>query len=104
MTLKRWMTAGVAAAAIGCGGSENKAELIPAMKNASGAPADTAAFGGADGQSKGGENPYGPKRADADKKIEEIKKNSALADDLKKQLIDEVERTYKAAQDAVKKS
>src|SRR5262245_18809659 len=103
MITKRWMIVGFAAAAVGCGGGENKTELIPAMKNPPGTPADTASFGVADGQAKSGENPYGPKRVDADKKIEEIKKNTGLSDDLKKQLIDEVERTYKAAQDSVKK-
>jgi hypothetical protein len=50
-----------------------------------------------------GENPFGPKRSESDKKIAEIKANTALSEELKKQLIDEVERTYQEAQAGMKK-
>jgi hypothetical protein len=37
-----------------------------------------------------------------DKKIAEIRENGSYSEELKKQLIDEVERTYKEAQAGVK--
>jgi len=82
--------------AAGCRDSKSQAPQ-PAMKQVNGAPIDASApVGKVDG-----ENPFGPSRADADKKIAEIKANASLTEELKKQLIDEVERTYKAAQNGV---
>jgi hypothetical protein len=86
-----------ALAASGCGDAKTASAPLGPMQQANGAPIDATAptTNGA------GENPFGPARADADKKIAEIKANASLSDDLKKQLIDEVERTYKAAQGGV---
>ena len=101
---QRIVQAALLAVVMGCGSESKTITPAPAMKNVGGAPADEAGSA-VDGERKaGGESPYGPKRVDADKKIEEIKANASLSDDLKKQLIEEVERTYKAAQDGMKKT
>src|SRR5262245_58569841 len=93
---------GLCAALVGCGDSNEKATLAPPIKNlGAGPPADTAPA--IDGKTAGGgENVFGPKRGDTDAKIAEIRGNPSYSDDLKKQLIDEVERTYKEAQAGVK--
>lgn len=86
-------------AALGCG-SEAKITPAPPMKLAGGPVLEAAK----PGDKSTGESPYGPKRTDADKKIAEIRGNPALSEELKKQLIDEVERTYKEAQQEPKKT
>ena len=92
-------TFGLSVAFAGCGGDTKSSGPAQAMTGlgAGGPPPDS---GGVktDGKATGGESPFGPKRAEADKKISEIRANKDLSDELKKQLIDEVERTYKEAQ------
>ena len=102
MTLKAIWSSAIVALVAGCGG-DTKIQLTPAMKDVPGLAPDVSTLA-ADGKSGGGENPFGPKRADADKKIAEINANVGLSPELKKQLIDEVERTYKQAQETLKKS
>ncbi|HVJ83019.1 MAG TPA: hypothetical protein VNC50_18265 [Planctomycetia bacterium] len=92
------------AATLGCGEGESK-KMIKSELGAGGGGAVDGANANVDGKpGVGGENPLGPKRSESDKKIEEIKANKDIPDDLKKQLIDEVERTYKEAQGGFKKS
>jgi hypothetical protein len=86
----------------GCGGESKPVTPAPAMKMIE-TPSDEAKMA-TDGAKAGGENAFGPKRADADKKIAEIRANAALSAELKQQLVDEVERTYKAAQEGSKKN
>jgi len=102
MTARIIACAGLIAALAGCGDNNEKTTLAPPIKNLGGSPpADSAPA--IDGKTAGGgENVFGPKRGDADAKIAEIRANSAYSEDLKKQLIDEVERTYKEAQAGVK--
>lgn len=99
MTSRIIACAGVAALLVGCGGTGDST-LAPPIKNLGAvSPPDAApAIDGAGG----GENVFGPKRKDVDDKIAEIRGNSAYSEELKKQLIDEVERTYKEAQAGVK--
>ena len=100
MTSRIIACAGLAALLVGCGGSGDNS-LAPPIKNLGAVPpADTAPA--IDGKGSGGENVFGPKRADVDKKIAEIRENSSYSEELKKQLVDEVERTYKEAQAGVK--
>lgn len=92
------------AIAVGCGGGDGTATtMAPPIKNLGNIPpADSAPGAGADGKSSGGENPQGPRRSDIDKKIAEIRENKTYSEELKKQLIDEVEKTYKEAQAGLK--
>jgi len=100
----RLLAAAAAVSLAGCGSDANTITPAPAMKEVNATPVDDYQLG-VDGVRKdGGENPFGPKRADADKKIAEIRGNASLSDDLKKQLIDEVERTYKNAQSGAKRN
>ena len=103
--MKSKLLAGASALAIvvGCSGESNSTATIPPIKNLGNVPpADAVPGATADGKSSGGENVQGPRRSDADKKIAEIKENESYSDELKKQLIDEVERTYKEAQAGIK--
>jgi hypothetical protein len=90
------------AAALGCGDGGTK--TIKSELGGGGGPQQVdGAVLTEDGKPVAGENPMGPKRSESDKKIEEIKANKSIPEDLKKQLIDEVERTYKEAQGGFKK-
>jgi len=86
-------------AALGCG-SEAKVTPAPPMKTNGGVVLEAMK----PGDKLAGENPNGPKREDSDKKIAEIRANASLSEELKKQLIEEVERTYREAQQGPVKS